>query len=110
MTKSFFLGFPYPLVWRCLKESGVTAFFTRSSATNIPVNMELWWIFLLPSYSASWPVLFAATAEFYEWKKQGKGIGSSDSLWFQNLPTILLYVPKSVKIGTRSCLVSQNGV
>lgn len=32
---------PYPLVWRCLKESGVTAFFTRSSAANIPVNMEL---------------------------------------------------------------------
>ncbi len=32
---------PYPLVWRCLKGSGVTAFFTRSSAANIPVNMEL---------------------------------------------------------------------
>lgn len=32
---------PYPLVWRCLKESGVTAFFTRSSAANIPVNMQL---------------------------------------------------------------------
>ena len=32
---------PYPLVWRCLKESGVSAFFTRSSAANIPVNMEL---------------------------------------------------------------------
>lgn len=32
---------PYPLVWRCLKESGITAFFTRSSAANIPVNMEL---------------------------------------------------------------------
>ncbi|SFH88565.1 serine/threonine transporter [Pseudobutyrivibrio sp. OR37] len=32
---------PYPLVFRCLKESGVTAFFTRSSAANIPVNMEL---------------------------------------------------------------------
>ncbi|SEF87967.1 serine/threonine transporter [Eubacterium ruminantium] len=32
---------PYPLVWRCLKESGLTAFFTRSSAANIPVNMEL---------------------------------------------------------------------
>ena len=30
---------PYPLVFRCLKESGVTAFFTRSSAANIPVNM-----------------------------------------------------------------------
>lgn len=32
---------PYPLVWKCLKISGVTAFFTRSSAANIPVNMEL---------------------------------------------------------------------
>lgn len=32
---------PYPLVWRCLRESGVTAFFTRSSAANIPVNMKL---------------------------------------------------------------------
>ena len=32
---------PYPLVWRCLKESGLTAFFTRSSAANIPVNMGL---------------------------------------------------------------------
>ena len=32
---------PYPLVFRCFKESGVTAFFTRSSAANIPVNMTL---------------------------------------------------------------------
>ena len=32
---------PYPLVFRCLKDSGITAFFTRSSAANIPVNMEL---------------------------------------------------------------------
>ena len=32
---------PYPLVWRCLKGSGLTAFFTRSSAANIPVNMQL---------------------------------------------------------------------
>ncbi len=32
---------PYPLVLRCLKDSGLTAFFTRSSAANIPVNMEL---------------------------------------------------------------------
>ena len=31
----------YPLAWRCLRESGVTAFFTRSSAANIPVNMSL---------------------------------------------------------------------
>ena len=34
-------GNPYPLVLRCLRESGVTAFFTRSSAANIPVNMQL---------------------------------------------------------------------
>ncbi len=32
---------PYPLVLRCLRESGVTAFFTRSSAANIPINMAL---------------------------------------------------------------------
>jgi serine/threonine transporter len=32
---------PYPLVFKCLRESGVTAFFTRSSAANIPVNMDL---------------------------------------------------------------------
>ncbi len=32
---------PYPLVFKCLIESGITAFFTRSSAANIPVNMEL---------------------------------------------------------------------
>lgn len=32
---------PYPLVFLCLKESGVTAFFTRSSAANIPVNMAI---------------------------------------------------------------------
>ena len=32
---------PYPLVLKCFKESGVTAFFTRSSAANIPVNMNL---------------------------------------------------------------------
>ena len=32
---------PYPLVWKCLRVSGVTAFFTRSSAANIPVNMKL---------------------------------------------------------------------
>lgn len=32
---------PYPLVFTCLKASGITAFFTRSSAANIPVNMEL---------------------------------------------------------------------
>lgn len=32
---------PYPLVFTCLRESGVMAFFTRSSAANIPVNLEL---------------------------------------------------------------------
>ncbi|WP_305462854.1 serine/threonine transporter SstT [Photobacterium leiognathi] len=32
---------PYPLVLRCVRESGITAFFTRSSAANIPVNMKL---------------------------------------------------------------------
>lgn len=32
---------PYPLVFRCLKDSGITAFFTRSSAANIPVNIKL---------------------------------------------------------------------
>ncbi|MCI6021173.1 MAG: serine/threonine transporter SstT [[Bacteroides] pectinophilus] len=31
---------PYPLIFRCLKKSAITAFFTRSSAANIPVNME----------------------------------------------------------------------
>ncbi len=34
-------GNPYPLVFQCLRESGITAFFTRSSAANIPINMEL---------------------------------------------------------------------
>ena len=32
---------PYPLVFKCLRESGITAFFTSSSAANIPVNMSL---------------------------------------------------------------------
>ena len=32
---------PYPLVFTCIKESGITAFFTRSSAANIPMNMAL---------------------------------------------------------------------
>lgn len=32
---------PYPLVLTCLKESGINAFFTRSSAANIPINMGL---------------------------------------------------------------------
>lgn len=32
---------PFPLVLTCIKESGITAFFTRSSAANIPVNLNL---------------------------------------------------------------------
>jgi serine/threonine transporter len=32
---------PYPVIFRCLEESGITAFFTRSSAANIPVNLAL---------------------------------------------------------------------
>lgn len=32
---------PYPLIFKCLRQSGITAFFTRSSAANIPVNMEV---------------------------------------------------------------------
>ena len=32
---------PYPLIFRCIRESGLTAFFTRSSAANIPINMDL---------------------------------------------------------------------
>ena len=32
---------PYPLVWTTLRESGLYAFFTRSSAANIPVNLDL---------------------------------------------------------------------
>ena len=32
---------PFPLLWTCLKESGLQAFFTRSSAANIPINMAL---------------------------------------------------------------------
>ena len=31
---------PYPLIFKCLKRSAITAFFTRSSAANIPINME----------------------------------------------------------------------
>jgi len=32
---------PYPLVFTCLRESGITAFFTRSSAANVPINLAL---------------------------------------------------------------------
>ena len=42
LLASFFLRRnPYPLLWQCLKESGLSAFFTRSSAANIPMNMAL---------------------------------------------------------------------
>ena len=41
ISAAFLKRNPYPLVFRCLKESGITAFFTRSSAANIPVNMAL---------------------------------------------------------------------
>ncbi|MCR6554585.1 serine/threonine transporter SstT, partial [Aeromonas sp. CPF2-S1] len=49
---------PYPLVLTCLKESGVTAFFTRSSAANIPVNMALAERLRLPedTYAVSIPL------------------------------------------------------
>ncbi|EOD53361.1 serine/threonine transporter SstT [Aeromonas molluscorum] len=49
---------PYPLVFTCLKESGVTAFFTRSSAANIPVNMALCEKLKLPkdTYAVSIPL------------------------------------------------------
>lgn len=49
---------PYPLVFMCLKESGVTAFFTRSSAANIPVNMNLCEKLRLPeeTYAVSIPL------------------------------------------------------
>ncbi|MGL5200428.1 MAG: serine/threonine transporter SstT, partial [Aeromonas veronii] len=49
---------PYPLVLTCLKESGVTAFFTRSSAANIPVNMALCEKLRLPedTYAVSIPL------------------------------------------------------
>lgn len=49
---------PYPLVFRCLKHSGVMAFFTRSSAANIPINMSLCEKLLLDEemYSVSIPL------------------------------------------------------
>ncbi len=49
---------PYPLVLTCLRESGVTAFFTRSSAANIPVNMALCEKLKLPeeTYAVSIPL------------------------------------------------------
>jgi len=49
---------PYPLVLKCLKDSGVMAFFTRSSAANIPVNMRLCETLGIPEdkYSVSIPL------------------------------------------------------
>ena len=49
---------PYPLVLTCLRESGITAFFTRSSAANIPVNLELCRRMELPreTYAVSIPI------------------------------------------------------
>src|SRR3546814_20482949 len=49
---------PYPLVFTCLRESGITAFFTRSSAANIPVNLALAKRLGLPedTYSVSIPL------------------------------------------------------
>ncbi|MCF7220676.1 serine/threonine transporter SstT [Marilutibacter chinensis] len=49
---------PYPLVLTCLRESGITAFFTRSSAANIPVNLDLCRRLELPedTYSVSIPL------------------------------------------------------
>lgn len=49
---------PFPLVFTCLRESGITGFFTRSSAANIPVNLELCRKLDLPeeTYSVSIPL------------------------------------------------------
>jgi serine/threonine transporter len=49
---------PFPLVFKCLKESGIMAFFTRSSAANIPVNMRLCETLGIPEekYSVSIPL------------------------------------------------------
>ena len=44
---------PYPLVFTCLRESGITAFFTRSSAANIPVNLQLCERLGLPEHTYS---------------------------------------------------------
>ena len=52
---------PYPLVLRCLRESGITAFFTRSSAANIPVNIELCRKLGLPRETAAVAVPLGAT-------------------------------------------------
>ena len=52
---------PYPLVFKCIKESGITAFFTRSSAANIPVNMQLCKSLDLDEDNYSVPIPLGAT-------------------------------------------------
>ena len=52
---------PYPLVFQCLRESGITAFFTRSSAANIPVNLDLAKRLGVPESTASVAIPLGAT-------------------------------------------------
>ncbi|CAM4323474.1 serine/threonine transporter SstT [Acinetobacter pragensis] len=52
---------PYPLVLQCLRESGITAFFTRSSAANIPVNLDLAKRLGIPESTASVAIPLGAT-------------------------------------------------
>ena len=52
---------PYPLVLQCLRESGITAFFTRSSAANIPVNLDLAKRLGVPESTASVAIPLGAT-------------------------------------------------
>ena len=47
---------PYPLIFHCLKRSALTAFFTRSSAANIPVNMKVCEEMGLDTYSVTIPL------------------------------------------------------
>ena len=51
----------YPLVFRCLRESGLTAFFTRSSAANIPVNLDLCRRLRLPAETCAVSIPLGAT-------------------------------------------------
>ena len=52
---------PYPLVFQCLRESGITAFFTRSSAANITVNLDLAKRLGVPESTASVAIPLGAT-------------------------------------------------
>ena len=52
---------PFPLVFQCLRESGITAFFTRSSAANIPVNLDLAKRLGVPESTASVAIPLGAT-------------------------------------------------